>query len=290
MIPSAAGSHAGLKRDHNEDAYVANEQLGLWLVADGVGGHANGEVAASIVRDTIVSNVASGARLVDAIQYAHSAVLDEIRNRNGKSNMGSTVVALIIKGDQYQIAWVGDSRAYLFDGHLTRLTRDHSPVSEMLANGDITAQQAARHPERHVLSQSLGVSEKNEIRPDTIEGTFEPGQQFLLCSDGLSDELDDKAMSRAISGASTPQQQISALIAAALESGGNDNVSAVIVGDVASATDAANDRSASTRPDLEKTQDIGTPSNLRQPRARSHLVLLGIIVIASLLAAIIWIL
>ena len=225
----AAGSHPGLKRDHNEDYYRADADQGLWLVADGVGGHADGEVAAQIVGDTVVQTLAEGACLTEGIMAAHRAVLREIQSREN-SNMGSTVVALSLQDDTYEICWVGDSRAYVYDRELRQLTQDHNPVKELLARGAITPEQAAVHPERHVLSQSMGVSDAIRVDPGSIRGRLLPGQQILLCSDGLTDELDDAKIAATLAAHSSSQSQVDALIEAALEAGGHDNITAIVVG------------------------------------------------------------
>lgn len=145
--------------------------------------------------------------------------------------MGSTVVALVLQGDAYEIAWVGDSRAYLFDSNLRQLTRDHSPVADLLASGAINAAQAAQHADRHVLNQSLGVSESVAVTPGHIKGRLQPGQQLLLCSDGLTDELNDQDMAAILRERTLPQEQVDGLIEAALEAGGHDNITVVLVGD-----------------------------------------------------------
>lgn len=230
MIKFAAGSHPGRKRDHNEDYYRADPELGLWLVADGVGGHANGEVAARIVGDSVVEKLTAGEDLENAVLEAHAAVLKEIASRDS-SNMGSTVVALRLQDDRYEICWVGDSRAYLYNGILRQLTRDHNPVNELLARGAITPEQAAIHPERHVLSQSLGVSDSIRVKPGHVRGKLEAGQQFLLCSDGLTDELDDTAIAAQLKVCTTPDEQVKTLIDQALAAGGRDNVTVIVVGE-----------------------------------------------------------
>lgn len=229
MTIFAASSHPGLKRDHNEDYYRTDAELGLWLVADGVGGHANGEVAARIVGDTVVEKLTEGESLVDGILAAHQAVLQEIDSRES-SNMGSTVIALKMQGNDYEISWVGDSRAYVYDGNIKQLSRDHNPVNELLARGAITPQQAAIHPERHVLSQSLGVSESIKVSPGRLRGTLQPGEQLLLCSDGLTDELDDDLIAATLAAHKTPEAQVDALIQGALQAGGRDNVTVVLLG------------------------------------------------------------
>ncbi len=253
MTQFAASTHPGLKRNHNEDCYEANPDLGLWLVADGVGGHAHGEVASGIVRDTVRNGLKAGQSLTEAIGKSHAAVLAEIRSRDEASNMGSTVVALKLDGNDYEIAWVGDSRAYAFDGNkLRQLTRDHNPVSEMQLRGILTPEQAAIHPERHVLSQSLGVSDEVTAEPDSVSGSLKPGEQIILCSDGLSDELTDHGIAEIMGRETSPQTQVDALINGALNAGGSDNVTVVIVG-------APPDKApvAPLPQDLETTQNIG---------------------------------
>ncbi|WP_240732902.1 PP2C family protein-serine/threonine phosphatase [Halioglobus maricola] len=201
----------------------------MYLVADGVGGHADGEVAAAIVRDTLQRDVGEGLPLIEAIHRSHRAVLDEI-DRRTDSNMGSTVVAARIGSDEYDIAWVGDSRAYFYDGELKQVSRDHNPVSEMVARGAITPEQAASHPERNVLSQSLGVSEAINVAPGRIRGDFGPGDQLILCSDGLTDEISDTQIAQIMGREATPEAQVKGLIEAALNAGGRDNVTVVVIG------------------------------------------------------------
>jgi protein phosphatase len=253
MTQFAASTHPGLIRNHNEDSFESNQELGLWLVADGVGGHSGGEVASAIVRDTMVKEVAAGTPMVEAVHKAHRAVLDEIQRRNGASDMGSTLVALKLDGKQYELVWVGDSRAYVFDGGLRQLSRDHNPVSELLATGAITADQAATHPDRHVLSQSMGVAESIEVKPGHVSGQLEDGQQILLCSDGLSDEVRDEGIAQIMGQQRTPQTQVDALVNMALANGGRDNISVVIVGEPAHGGEGA----APLTHDLETTQNIG---------------------------------
>lgn len=229
MTAYFANTHPGLKRGHNEDCYQADAELGLWLVADGVGGHADGEVASAIARDTVQQDLSCGASLVNAIHRAHATILAEIKSRD-HSNMGSTIVALQLRAENYEIAWVGDSRAYLFDGDLRLLSRDHNPVSELLALGAITPDQAAVHPERNVLTQSLGVSETIVVTPGLVCGRLRPGEQIMLCSDGLSDELSDEGIATLLRENDSPQSQVEALIEAALKAGGRDNITVVVVG------------------------------------------------------------
>lgn len=229
MIVSAGATHTGMKREHNEDCFHTDSDLGLYLVADGVGGHANGEVASAIVKQTISSEVVKGSSLNDAVLMAHKAVLAEIDSRQG-SNMGSTVVAVVMNDNDYEIVWVGDSRAYLYDGKISRLTQDHNPVSQMLAEGILSEEEAQAHPDKNVLSQSIGVSRSVRVDPGRVTGTLASGEQIILCSDGLTDELNDPAIANELAGHAEPEDQVNVLINAALKSGGRDNVTIVIIG------------------------------------------------------------
>ncbi len=234
MTDYAARTHPGLKRSHNEDCYAAEPELGIYLVADGVGGHAHGEVASAIVKDTIISTLRQGKPLAEAIHNAHHAVLAAIDCDDRTLGMGSTVVVAQLRGNAYEIGWVGDSRAYLFDHTLTALTSDHTPVNAKLARGEISPEQAKVDPERNILSQSLGVSASIEPVPGVVSGRLDPGQQLLLCSDGLTDELTDRDIARIMAGAGSTQEQVERLVDAALAAGGRDNISVIVVGERAS--------------------------------------------------------
>ncbi|MEH6586403.1 MAG: protein phosphatase 2C domain-containing protein [Halioglobus sp.] len=283
MRAFSADSHPGHKRGHNEDCYKANPEQQLWLVADGVGGHSNGEVASAIVRDTLDKDLAKGSSLVDAIHHSHAEILAEIASREG-SNMGSTVVALHLRGDEYEVAWVGDSRAYLFDGsNLKQITRDHNPVSEMLARGAITVEQAANHPERNVLSQSLGVADTIIVSPDRIRGELHTGQQILLCSDGLTDELNDRQIEQTMSACKNPDEQVKALIQGALDSGGRDNVTVVVVGEKA-APGTVTHRSARQRDTLSSEQAVTANQGV------GHDKMVWLLLGAMITVAVIWML
>lgn len=228
MMDFSALTHPGLHRDHNEDTYLADPKLGLFLVADGVGGHASGEVASAIVRETVTSAFSAGSTILNAIMKAHQAILEEITVRES-SNMGSTIVALGLEGYDYEIAWVGDSRAYLFDDHLMQLTQDHNTVSELLSRGILTPTEAASHPLRHTLTQSLGIDPNMKIIPGHKRGRLTPGQQLLLCSDGLTDELADEEIARILGSQKKLVEKVNAFIDRALQSGGKDNITAMVI-------------------------------------------------------------
>ncbi|MCR9104516.1 MAG: protein phosphatase 2C domain-containing protein [Gammaproteobacteria bacterium] len=226
----AADTHTGLRHHNNEDTCYADPEAGLWLIADGVGGQPDGEVASAIVRDTIAHCIAQNSTLEEAVRSSHEAILNAVAEGKGAAGMGSTVVAALLRRQQLDVCWVGDSRAYLWDRALTLLTADHNRVAELLAQQAIDATAARDHPERNVLTQALGVSPQVDLEPGLYRGELQPGQQLLLCSDGLSDELPDSLIAHLLSQHATPRAQVDALISAALDAGGRDNISAVIVG------------------------------------------------------------
>ncbi len=226
------GTHNGLKRDHNEDAYVCREDLNLWVVADGMGGHQHGEVASRMAIEIIAEQVASGNPLSLAIQLANEAIIDKTMENNPDEPlpMGSTVVAVRTQDAVYDMAWVGDSRIYLFEnGSLRQLSRDHSYVNELLQSGSISEEQARNHPHRNVITQALGVTAPMDLRVEADQHPMQPGQRLLLCSDGLSEEVPDVEIESILSLGMTPQETVDQLIQSALANGGSDNVTVVVL-------------------------------------------------------------
>lgn len=231
---SASASHVGHVRPDNQDAVLADDGLGLWLVADGMGGHAGGSCASLIALDTIRAAVEKGLDLDDALTRAHERIRLEQQRRPGYSGMGTTAVVLRERGSHYEIGWTGDSRAYMYSaasGSLRRLTRDHNIAGSLVAAGALSAEEAAHHPQRNVLTSCLGLSGGQAPRVDHAEGIWQPGEVIILCTDGLSGELDDGEIRAIISAAhgNDTDSLVEALIAAALEAGGHDNVSVVAV-------------------------------------------------------------
>lgn len=224
-------SHVGLRRDLNEDTYYGDIELGLWLVADGMGGHACGEVASALARETIVREVREGTPLAQAIRIADEEIIRTSRRRNDSLPMGTTVVAARVHGQRFEVAWVGDSRAYLWrDGRLAQLSQDHSYVQELVAQGTLTSEQARAHPHRNVVTQALGVTDPTHLNVATMTGELKPGMQLLLCSDGLTEEVDDRGIAEALGFLDCSAQEcVDSLIAAALDGGGSDNVTAILV-------------------------------------------------------------
>lgn len=227
-------SDVGRVRRHNEDSFAVREDLGLWVVADGMGGAAAGEVASAIAVDVIAREVESGAALDDAIAEANRAILAAGASGRGRVGMGSTVVAARLQGRRYTVAWVGDARAYLWGGALRRLSHDHSRIQELLDAGLISAEEARLHPQRSVITRVLGGPDGTAAAVEQISGALEPEQGLLLCSDGLTSEVPDEDIARVLSGNLTAngkgQAAAERLVSLALENGGGDNVTVVLVG------------------------------------------------------------
>jgi protein phosphatase len=230
MIEFGHLSHVGLRREHNEDTYYADAELGLWLVADGMGGHEFGEVASALARDAVVREVREGKPLGEAIRAADEEIIRQSRRRAESLPMGTTMVALRINQNRFELAWVGDSRAYLWNGQLRQLSSDHSYVQELIDQGAITAEQARTHPHRNVVTQALGVTDPENLKVETIAGELRPGFQILLCSDGLTEEVDDTTIGSLLAHAELSAQEcVDHLVSAALDGGGSDNVTVVLL-------------------------------------------------------------
>ncbi|MFP7723715.1 PP2C family protein-serine/threonine phosphatase [Lysobacter sp. A3-1-A15] len=231
MIEFGHLTHPGLRRDLNEDTYYGDSELGLWLVADGMGGHEYGEVASALAREAIVREVRDGTPLDQAIRIADEEIIRTSRKRDEALPMGTTVVAARVTGQRFDVAWVGDSRVYLYrDGQLAQLSQDHSYVQELIATGAITQEQARSHPHRNVVTQALGVTDPRNLNVETLTGELRPGMQLLLCSDGLTEEVDDSGIANVLSQRDCSAQEcVDSLVAAALDGGGSDNITVILV-------------------------------------------------------------
>ena len=230
-IHAGAGTHEGMVREINEDSFVAAEQSGLWAVADGMGGHENGEWASA----RLIEALETGP-LPDDFDEACREIGERIHRANDLifrtgsergTQMGTTIVSLFARGTRFAILWVGDSRAYLLrGGQLLQLSRDHSQVQEMVDRGLLTAEEAENHPMGHVLNRAVGVADAVEV--DVIQDEVEAGDTFLLCSDGLHGYVEEEDIGRLLAS-STPEQAVEGMIAAALAKGAPDNVTVVAV-------------------------------------------------------------
>ncbi|MDR2672628.1 MAG: Stp1/IreP family PP2C-type Ser/Thr phosphatase [Coriobacteriales bacterium] len=222
-------THVGLVREHNEDALIVSPPL--YAVADGMGGHAAGEVASEIAINTLAENaplICDSGMLIETIARINQAIIDAARTGIGRPGMGTTLTAAILDGNRLLVAQVGDSRAYLLhDGNLQQLTRDHSYVGELLALGHISEQEAATHVKRSVITRALGADPKTEA--DIYEVELTVGDRLLLCTDGLSGMLSDADIAALLQENADPQAATIALVEAANQAGGMDNISVVVV-------------------------------------------------------------
>ncbi|WP_027800952.1 PP2C family protein-serine/threonine phosphatase [Paraburkholderia dilworthii] len=229
---SSARSDAGRVREINEDACLDQSELGRWAVADGMGGHAVGDLASRLVIDALkrlASPVSMKTFIADArahLQVANRQLREEAARRQVQ-RIGSTVVALLACDRFCGYVWAGDSRLYLLrDGQLRQLTRDHSQVEALKSLGVITDEEARHHPAQHMITRAVGATDLLELDDDAIE--VADGDIFLLCSDGLSNEIGEEDMLSVLTTAahsSAPDQ----LVSLALERGGRDNITAVVV-------------------------------------------------------------
>jgi protein phosphatase len=228
MIEFGHGTHVGLRRTRNEDTYYADASLGLFLVADGMGGHQHGEVASALARDVVVERIAAGHSLIDAVQTAGEQVL--ARARDALLPMGTTIAALRVTGGGYEVAWVGDSRIYMWKKGLRQISHDHSLVQALVEAGQLDPARAPHHPQRNLLTQALGVTAAEQLHIGMARGQLAAGTGFLLCSDGLTECVDDASIAQVIARDDLASQEcVDQLLLGALDSGGDDNITAILI-------------------------------------------------------------
>ena len=225
----AARTDVGKVREHNEDSYCVNTDLSLYVIADGMGGHASGEVASEIAVNTIEQQVAQGDSLLEAIKKAHWAIIKGVETGAGKPGMGSTVVALQLHDDDYTLAWMGDSRAYLWDQGLSQISKDHSLVQMLVDTGQISKAEARVHPRKNIIYQNLGDAKTDDLQVSVKHGVLYQNQKVILCSDGLSDEVDDEQMAGLVARADNDEALVEELVTAAIENGGRDNITVIVI-------------------------------------------------------------
>jgi PPM family protein phosphatase len=244
-IISCGMTDVGLKRGHNEDNYLINEELNLFVVADGMGGHAGGEYASAIAVNTVEEIVTSielnGREMADpgdpvesareklshSIRLAGRRIFEKAAENPEYHGMGTTAVALMIRGKHAFVAHVGDSRLYRYrSGKIEQVTEDHSLIAEKLRHGLITAEEAKNHRMRNVITRSLGYQEDVEVDTSVLE--VDGVEQFLICSDGLSGHVEGPEMADFMERYG-PQEAARRLIELACERGGEDNITTVIV-------------------------------------------------------------
>jgi protein phosphatase len=230
MLSYAAKTDIGNQRANNEDCYLADPGLNLWVMADGVGGQDAGEVASQIVCNVIQSEVQLGHGLEDAINMAHQTVKASPSDGVGTPGMASTVVVLLVHGSEFQVSWVGDSRAYLWsDGQLAQLTHDQSLVQRLLDENVITEEQAKNHPRRNLVIQAIGQPNLETVEVETSRGPFKEDDIILLCSDGLSDYVTDDEIKALVQAADNETVLVDQLVSAALATEGKDNITVLAV-------------------------------------------------------------
>ena len=219
----------GCVREQNEDSLIV--QPPLYVVADGMGGHAAGEVASEIAVRTIAElapEEPDAEALGRAVEQANRDIINAALLGEGREGMGTTCTAALLQGTRLVIAQVGDSRAYLLhNGALTQLTRDHSLMANMIEAGQLTPEEARTHPNRSVITRALG-NDPN-MTPDLYEINVEAGDRLLLCSDGLSSMLEDAEIQAVMNRIADPQRCASTLVSGALVAGGLDNVTVIVV-------------------------------------------------------------
>jgi len=247
QLDAVARTDPGPVREHNEDSFVVDLETGLFLVADGMGGHASGEIASAIAADTVQEVLLGGINpdetrldrgsmddeeeLRERLRYSMNQASIRIRKaalaNPVHAGMGTTLVVLLIEDDEAHIGHVGDSRLYLFrDDRLLRLTRDHTVVQQEIDAGRLTPELARIVPHKNILTQSVGYH--GPVEPDTSTRPVEPGDVFILCSDGLTDPLDDEQLAEICRG-TAPEDLAEVLVQSALEAGTEDNVTVVVV-------------------------------------------------------------
>lgn len=241
MFRLTGKTHPGAVREHNEDAYYCDEAEGLAVVVDGMGGYAAGEVASDIIVKSLEELKPSAGGLVAALVESHNRILAHSEVHPESKGMGAAVVAAKLERKQLSVCWAGDSRAYLFnrDSGLRAVSRDHSYVQWLLSQGQISESEARNHPKRNLVTQCLGL---NAPQPELVTVPWEPGEVLLLCSDGLTDELDDERIAAALKETGPADDgwdpAAQKLISAALDSGGKDNVTVVLAENCAAADPA----------------------------------------------------
>ena len=236
-ITCAGRTDVGIIRSGNEDNFLMVPDRGIFVVADGMGGHAAGEVASEMAVRYVARELGSLRGLADdqvadrmrtAIRAANGAIFQRTLTEHDKRGMGTTVTALVLYETRFLIGQVGDSRAYLYrDGKLIQLTKDHSYVQEQVDAGYLTPDQARSHPYSNVITRCVGAN--SDVMPDIYLGTVKPDDLFLLASDGLTGMLEDPELAAFFAGDRMPQERVDTLITEANRHGGLDNITAIII-------------------------------------------------------------
>lgn len=243
-------THAGCVRPQNEDSLLARPDLGLWVVADGMGGHAAGDVASRLLIEAFAhlsapqSASEQRAEMFDRLAEGHQHIVAHAI-RNGIYMMGTTVAALAIHDGETSCLWSGDSRIYMLrQGRISALTRDHSEVALMVESGILTPEEARLSPRRNMITRAVGIGADPQAEIVTLPA--EDGDRLLLCSDGLTEHLRDDEIAALLDRPGTPQAIADAMVSMTLDRGARDNVTVIVV-DYAAANAGATAARAAVR-------------------------------------------
>jgi serine/threonine protein phosphatase PrpC len=233
VFRTATATHVGKVRDVNEDSLLARPEIGLWAIADGMGGHGGGDLASEAVVAALgtIGEPESAAEFLAQFEDRIIRVNAELRalaKARAARVLGATVVAILVHGSHYACVWCGDSRAYrLRAGALTQMSRDHSEVQDLIDRGVLEPHEARNWPRRNVITRALGVADQAAL--EMGDGPIMAGDRFLLCSDGLTNHVGDGEIA-ALLDADDLQKACARLITLTLQRGASDNVSIVIIG------------------------------------------------------------
>lgn len=236
-------SDVGRRRDNNQDRFLVDTERGVFAIADGMGGHAAGEVASNIAIEALAESLgivaddadgpngveAAGRELAAAFHEGNRRICESVLTHGEWRGMGTTIVALLALGDRAVIGHVGDSRAYrLRDGELSLITDDHSWVGEQVRMGLLTETEARRHPMRNIVTRAMG--NRPEVDVELTETELRPGDVYLLCSDGLNSMLNDDEIRETLAAHEVdPREACQALVERANARGGEDNISVIVL-------------------------------------------------------------
>jgi len=252
-ITYGAVTHVGQVRTSNEDSLLADNNV--FMVADGMGGHNAGEVASLMAVDHLreaASGIIAETDLVQALEHANEVIYAESMTNHLHHGMGTTLAAMVVlENNSIVVAHVGDSRVYMWhEGALSRLSKDHSYVQELVDEGIVSIEEARTHPRRNIVTRALGIDANVEVEANTFPVTV--GAWYVLCSDGLVDEISDADIAKVLARCTSPHEAAQALVDAANAAGGRDNITVIVV--------------STASPDAEVVVPVETPSPISPPR------------------------
>lgn len=228
----------GVTREMNQDYFFTSEEPvgnlpNLFIVADGMGGHNAGEFASRYTVETIVKTVSESEKkdavsiLEEAISSANSYLLEHARENEGMAGMGTTIVAATVKGSELSVANVGDSRLYIAGKEMRQITKDHSLVQEMVRMGELDAEKAKSHPDKNIITRAIGAQEN--VKVDFFEVALKPGEKVMMCTDGLTNMLEDTELFAILSEpGKNLAEKVEKMVNMANQNGGKDNITVVV--------------------------------------------------------------